>query len=46
MIAQPRTKLQRAEKAFVNKVAWVVKVASPYVQVRCLLIELEVYNVY
>ncbi|MBE9036792.1 lasso peptide biosynthesis B2 protein [aff. Roholtiella sp. LEGE 12411] len=35
-IAQPRAKLQAVDEAFVNKVAWAVTVASPYLRAVCL----------
>ncbi|MGJ5675416.1 MAG: lasso peptide biosynthesis B2 protein [Nostochopsis sp.] len=35
-ISQPRVKLQRANEASVNKVAWAVIVASPYLRAVCL----------
>jgi Transglutaminase-like superfamily len=35
-IAQPRAKLQEVDKASVNKVAWAVIVASPYLRAVCL----------
>ncbi|OUL32377.1 lasso peptide biosynthesis B2 protein [Nostoc sp. 106C] len=35
-IAQPRAKLQAVDEAFVNKVAWAVRVASPYLRAVCL----------
>jgi hypothetical protein len=35
-IAQLRAKLQREDKASINKVAWTVTVASPYLQAVCL----------